>query len=409
VTTPADLASRRVVVGRIAEKLADVAARVNLGGTHHCVVLDDAGQRFVGLIQFADVVGRSQAGNRILGDLVSSVQPIRVRPHDTAAQVATLFERHELTEAVLVDGDDHYLGLITAQSVLEWSRQEYLRSQTDLAAALDRVRQASQAKDHFIAAVSHELRTPLTPVLLVASAGAADPSLSPELQRHFQMIAEHVTHEAQLVDELLEQGALLRGDLTLERELLDVHAVLRELVEQSRLSLSSKEIRFTFELAAFEPQVEGDRVRLAHVFSELLANAIRFTPARGQVRVTTAVEPGGAYLAIRFADSGVGFSAADMARMFEPFAELARRPGELGLGLSIARGLVEMHAGQLRVESAGQDQGATFVVRLPLRSDSLPRSDSLTAESSRVPNVLPGRSSAESSPPGPSESNFLAS
>jgi CheY-like chemotaxis protein/CBS domain-containing protein len=127
--TALDLISKNIATGRIEERLSDVAQRIVAARASHCVVLDENGTKFVGVIKLAHVAIHKNAGNRILGDLTSSVWPVSIEPKESATVVADLFDTHDLSEAVVVDnGTGDYLGLITAESVLKWSRRELKRS-----------------------------------------------------------------------------------------------------------------------------------------------------------------------------------------------------------------------------------------------------------------------------------------
>ena len=124
----ANLISKHVATGRLDERLADVAARITAARSHHCVVLREDGVSFFGLVRFSDIATRANQGLRILGDLVAPVSPLIIRSNEDATRVADLFEQHSVGEAVVLGDNDHYLGLITAESVLEWTRNELRRS-----------------------------------------------------------------------------------------------------------------------------------------------------------------------------------------------------------------------------------------------------------------------------------------
>jgi CheY-like chemotaxis protein/CBS domain-containing protein len=122
--TSTDLISINVAVGLVYERLSEVARRIAASRSHYCVVLGDDGRTFMGLVRLADVAGRSNPGNRILGDLVGQITPLVVRSTEPAEGVAALFVQHSLGEAIVLDAEDHYVGLITSESVLAWSVRE---------------------------------------------------------------------------------------------------------------------------------------------------------------------------------------------------------------------------------------------------------------------------------------------
>jgi CheY-like chemotaxis protein len=127
VTDAAALCTNRVVTGTVEERLADLAARMKAGSTHYCLVLDESRRKFAGLIQLSDLVGVAFPANRILGDLIGGIQPVFVRPEESASHIAALFERHTLNEVVVIDDEGLCRGLITAQSVLQWTVGELRR------------------------------------------------------------------------------------------------------------------------------------------------------------------------------------------------------------------------------------------------------------------------------------------
>jgi PAS domain S-box-containing protein len=242
----------------------------------------------------------------------------------------------------------------------------------ELEKARDDAIAASRAKDDFFAALSHELRTPLSPVLLMASDAANNPALPREIREDFETIRSNISLEARLIDDLLDLTRITRGKLLLEKHPLDIHAVLKDALGNLRAEFAGK--RLELELAPGEPpRVLGDAVRLQQVLWNLLKNAAKFTDEDGLIRVRTLLPAGANQLVIEINDNGIGLSAGELKHIFEPFAQGehathqgAHRFGGLGLGLAISRNLVEMHQGKLHAHSPGRDQGATFVIELPL-------------------------------------------
>jgi signal transduction histidine kinase len=234
---------------------------------------------------------------------------------------------------------------------------------------------AGRAKDEFLAALSHELRTPLNPVLLIASDAAANPDFAPEARAHFATIRKNVELEARLIDDLLDLTRITRGKMPLDLQLRDVHGILHDAISTVQGEIEQKHIILTLDLAAPRSEVAADNVRIQQVFWNVLKNAVKFTPENGSITVTTRLSPGQDAVVIAIADTGIGLSAEEIARVFDAFSQgdhalggSSHRFGGLGLGLTISRSLVEHHHGKLRAESAGQGQGATFLVELPLAS-----------------------------------------
>lgn len=260
----------------------------------------------------------------------------------------------------------------TAVALKARSRQYQVRDLlADLSAARDEAERANRAKDDFLAALSHELRTPLNPVLLLAGAGAANPTLPERVRADFSVIRKNINLEARLIDDLLDLTRIARGKLQLDKLRCEVHAILRDAIANVQGEVTEKHTRLTLDFQAGAAEVLGDPVRLQQVFWNVLKNAVKFAPAGGRVKVSTRTV-GENRIAVQVVDSGIGLMAEEIAHIFDAFSQgehvYAResvRYGGLGLGLSISRMLVEMHDGTIRAESDGPGRGATFTVELP--------------------------------------------
>ncbi len=380
MTTAIELVAKRVVRGLADERLADVAGRIKESLAHHCLVFaGDEAQSFMGIIRLAEIAGLSDPGNRILADLVSPLAPCTVQANDSAESVADVFGKHHLSEAVVVDEDQGFRGLITVESVLEWSRTEY-RNMADrlreeaaaLRTAQSRMQAALMARDNFLATLSHELRTPLNPVLLIASERSASPELSAEVRHDFQVIAENTVTEARLVDDLLDLTRVVSGKVALDDDLVSVHAGLEKALAKVQPQLEEKKLILERDWTDPPPLIRGDALRLQQVFWNILQNAAKFTAGGGKIRVETRIDRSAGRVSITFRDTGIGMSATELAHVFEPFEQGAHsRPGQarlhdgLGLGLAIAKRLVELQSGTIEAASPGRDQGSTFVVSFP--------------------------------------------
>lgn len=245
----------------------------------------------------------------------------------------------------------------------------------DLRHAKEAAEMASRAKDHFLATLSHELRTPLNPVLMTASALRGDASLPGPIREQLAMIERNVALEARLIDDLLDVTRIARGKLVLQKEPCDIHALMRFVVEMVCEQAREKRIEITLNLGATRAVVMGDPTRIQQVFWNLLINAVNFTPRGGRIEVCSRnVEPeggnaSGPRLRIEFRDNGSGLEAEALERIFDPFEQMSERPehraGGLGLGLAIARAVVQLHNGTIRAQSAGAGLGSTFIVELP--------------------------------------------
>jgi signal transduction histidine kinase len=231
---------------------------------------------------------------------------------------------------------------------------------------------ANLAKDQFLAVLSHELRTPLTPALAAASSLESNPEVDQqELRESLSMIRRNIELEARLVDDLLDLTRISRGKLQIQVATIDLHQTIRHAVDMCQADTGAKRAEVVMNLDATESHVRGDAARLAQVFWNLTLNAIKFTPADGLVTISTA-NPSPGTVRIEVQDTGIGIEADKLTRIFEPFQQAeestSRRYGGLGLGLSVAQGLVKAHGGVIQARSDGPGNGATFLVELQTSS-----------------------------------------
>jgi PAS domain S-box-containing protein len=241
------------------------------------------------------------------------------------------------------------------------------RKQTEasLAQARDASEAANKAKDQFLAALSHELRTPLTPVLLTVSLLEGRSDLPQEVIEDLRGIRRNVELEARLIDDLLDLTKIAKGKLQLHSQRTDVHSLINSAV--FICGGQEKTRKVNLHLDAKMPCVYGDPARLQQVFWNLLTNAQKFTPDGGEVTVRSANV--GKRLIIEVADNGIGIAEELLPKLFNAFEQgggsTTHRFGGLGLGLAIAKALVEAHEGTITVRSDGPGKGATFTVELP--------------------------------------------
>ena len=231
---------------------------------------------------------------------------------------------------------------------------------------------ASRAKDDFLAALSHELRTPLTPVLMTAAALREDPSLPMAVREQLGMMERNIALEARLIDDLLDLTRIARGKLDFRGQICDAHSLIGLAIDIMRDDAMVKEITIRRQFDARHCGLVADPARFQQVIWNLLRNAVKFTPRGGHVTVSTRDDgngEGSSRLRIEVTDSGIGINSARLEEIFLPFEQggLAghHQFGGVGLGLAIARAIVDLHGGHIHAESEGKDRGATFIVEIP--------------------------------------------
>jgi signal transduction histidine kinase len=226
---------------------------------------------------------------------------------------------------------------------------------------------ANRTKDEFLATLSHELRTPLNAILGWASILARSDFEKARVTHAVHVIERNARIQAQMIEELLDVSRISAGAVQLNASTLNMASIVESAVESIRPAAESKGVRVAKHIEPGELLITADPRRLQQVAWNLLSNAVRFTPAGGQVDVTLVRD--GNTLELRVADTGCGIAPEFLPHVFERFRQAdsgtTRAHGGLGLGLAIVRDLVELHGGTVRARSAGENRGATFVVRLP--------------------------------------------
>jgi two-component system CheB/CheR fusion protein len=244
---------------------------------------------------------------------------------------------------------------------------ERRRQSRELEEARRQAEEASAAKDRFLATLSHELRTPLTPVMASVQRLERRADLAPGMAESLAMIRRNVELEARLIDDLLDLTRIVRGKVEIERSPLDLHAVISTVSQNALSEFYARGVRLQADLGAQEHFCQGDGARLQQVFWNLLKNSAKFTQTGGAVALRTAnPEPG--RIRVEVSDTGQGIREDLLPKIFEAFEQgdvtAVRRAGGLGLGLAIARSLVQLHGGVITAASEGEGHGATFAVEL---------------------------------------------
>jgi len=227
---------------------------------------------------------------------------------------------------------------------------------------------ANEAKDQFLAIVSHELRSPLNTIIgwtRMINAKKVDAEMA---AKAINVIERSAIQQARMIEDLLDFSRIVAGNLRLDVDKLDLKEVIQHVVDSTAMAAAAKSITIKTELPTADLLVDGDSMRLQQIVQNLVSNAIKFTPNGGKVSI--AAETDGTTATLRVTDSGCGISNDFLPYVFDRFrqAELdpTKRHSGLGLGLAIAKNLVEIHGGRVSAFSAGTDRGSTFTVELPV-------------------------------------------
>jgi signal transduction histidine kinase/ActR/RegA family two-component response regulator len=232
---------------------------------------------------------------------------------------------------------------------------------------------ANHRKDQLLAVLSHELRTPLTPVLAWVNLLRSEKNLSPQMQEGLEVIFRNVQLETRLIEDILDATRLSNAQLNLTLQPVDAHQCMKDAYDLFRRDAEAKQLDVVIDLAAARHDLKADPIRLQQVFWNLIGNAVKYTPIGGKIVVRSS-NPDPETLRMEVIDTGIGIEPNVISRLFKSFEQgertLSRKYGGLGLGLSIAKALVELHHGTLSVASAGKDRGSTFTVDLGVVHDS---------------------------------------
>jgi PAS domain S-box-containing protein len=256
--------------------------------------------------------------------------------------------------------------------------------------------QANRAKDEFLAMLGHELRNPLAPTLTALQLIKLRGDLRSSKEQ--EIIERQLRHMVRLVDDLLDVARITRGNVPLRKDAVDMREVLARAVEQVGPLIEERRHTLAVEVAPGDIVVEGDAVRLAQTFANLLTNAAKYTDPGGRIEVKCRIEGGQVITEVR--DNGAGIEPDLLPRVFDTFVQapqtVARSAGGLGIGLALVRSFVTLHGGSVEARSPGPRKGSTFTVRLPLdqqhhQSDRRDRAGDRDGGPVVVPAPRPGR------------------
>ncbi len=315
------------------------------------------------------------AGGRSLGVLVVFRQEVQEFPPGEVQLLNQFAEQ----AALAMENARLYAEARTYSEELEQKVAERTRELQILNRELET---ASRHKSEFLANMSHELRTPLHGAigfteLLLGLGGQAPGPLNPKQEHYLQAIRTSGRRLLELIDDMLDLAKIEAGRMTLDPKEVSVQAALHDAVTPAKLQALQKGLTLDLDLAEMPETLVADARKLQQILGNLLANAIKFTPAGGRISVAArpVPDPRGWALEAAVGDTGIGIAPEDQARLFREFEQLdhslAKRHQGTGLGLALAKRLVRLHRGRIWAASAGRGKGATFTFRLPCRPEPL--------------------------------------
>lgn len=240
--------------------------------------------------------------------------------------------------------------------------------------AKEQAETANRAKDHFLAVLSHELRTPLTPILAAVRLIEMKGTLPDGVNAILDVIRRNVELEARLIDDLLDLTSIARGKLSLNFRTVSLDEVLASALDMSASDMHAKALQLSTRFDVKGARISGDAARLQQIIWNLVRNAVKFTPAGGQIAIHV-YQPDPKCVAVVVTDTGIGISIEALPRIFSAFEQadesISKGFGGLGLGLAIASTLAQKHGGTLSAHSDGRARGARFTLTLPVLDDAL--------------------------------------
>jgi PAS domain S-box-containing protein len=296
------------------------------------------------------ILSRIRAGERI-----EHFETIRRRKDGALLDVSIAVSPIEDTRGIIVGASK------ITRDITERKRTEAALLETD------------RRKDEFLATLAHELRNPLAPIRQAALLSRAEGATEAQKRWSHDVISRQVHHMSLLLDDLLDVSRITRGTLELRLEMASLRDIVDAAVETARPSIDAKRHRFSVVLPGEPLQMLVDPLRMAQILSNLLTNAAKYTDPAGQIELRA--ECGDEQVTFVVADSGIGIPPQAMSSVFEMFSQVKsaqdRSEGGLGIGLALAKGLVQLHGGEIEAYSAGIGRGSQFTIRLPRRVQAI--------------------------------------
>ena len=285
------------------------------------------------------------------------------------------------------------LGQTSAIMMFAYEVTEQVNARRRVEHLADELRAEHRRKDDFLAMLAHELRNPLAPISAAAEVLRLVHASDPRLRRTSEIVTRQVRHMASLIDDLLDASRVTRGIASIERDDQDLREIVAAAVEQATPQVESRRHQLRVSAGDAPLRVQGDRERLVQALANLLDNASKYTPDGGLIQLELTHDDAQAVLLVR--DNGMGVAPELRERIFDLFVQGQRSPdraqGGLGIGLALARRLVELHGGSLELASADADQGSEFRIRLPLSDTAADAHDEVRA----APPVAPSTGGAK--------------
>lgn len=303
-----------------------------------------------------------------------------LEPDILKSKVEVFFELYRQKQHIMVQRD-----------ALQSAFEENVRLLNESRKYAEALKEADRRKDEFLATLAHELRNPLAPIRngLHILKMSPNPKIAEDVR---DMMDRQMTHLVRLIDDLLDVSRVSQGKIDLRREPVALQDVVTAALETSRPAIDTGGHEFSLDMPDEAIPVYGDLTRLAQVVSNLLNNAAKYTPDGGKIRLSLSRDGDEARISV--ADTGLGIEKDMLPKVFELFTQVERNlnlsQGGLGIGLALAHRLVQMHGGGITADSAGENQGSTFTVHLPVTETDSPVADNAEPQttSGQVLDVL---------------------
>ena len=341
--------------------------RIVTAGDVGAVVLTDFSLIAPGMQALVEALSRQPAWSDI---------PVIVLTGHRTHSPATTRALESLTNVTILDRPVSTQSMVSAVRAALRARHWQYRIRDQLIAqerAEEALRQADRRKDEFLATLAHELRNPLAPIrtgIELMSKASLDTAKTAQIR---QMMSRQVVQLVRLIDDLLDLSRIATGKVVLQRDRLDLRTVVSSAIEACQPGIDHAHHQLTVQLPDEPVWAVGDAARLSQVLSNLVNNAVKYTPENGKIAVTLRTVAEQAELQVE--DNGAGIPSEMLGEVFTMFTQvnqtLDRSQGGLGIGLSLVRRLVELHGGEVEARSEGLGHGSAFTVRLPLPQESL--------------------------------------